>query len=202
MSDQSLWRKRLCQARAEAEAIMKNDGEMTARFVVYHRGRVTQFTTPFYDTTWKLQVFAFLSKMFIWLDADGFVFLTETWVRGHERRHGESYAEMVRRVKDQPVSKVSDRKEALSLSAVYRDDDGERQCLADMGFIDRNSVGVVTTIGWSSLETVMGGAVVKIMPEIEPDAATVAGIAQIMSESLTTRLQDLQISVVPRYEEP
>ena len=134
------WTKQLRFDIEFAKRMVLEQGSCATILVVYPRGRASLVIRPSADLG-KDTSARFLRILCTAIDAEAFAWISEAWMRRISQRFGETRDDVVARAYAVPPSEAEDRFEVVMAELIYRDDDGQRRCMADVREILRDATG-------------------------------------------------------------
>lgn len=154
-----------------ARQIVKQ-GSIGQMFVVHAGGGEKHvFSTPWTDDEERTYLLGMIFAYCAAVDAEALTHMGELWFRSVAPRHGETEAEARARAEELRPRDAEDRREAVIVMIMYRDEAGERQVISDTREIERRMSGKVTGLKPYRINTgedVVFGPVVEAFPQWPP----------------------------------
>jgi hypothetical protein len=159
---------------AFATATLLDTGRVNPMFILHTQGdELMVVGTQFTSDKEKEMAQLYVQLICVAHDVKAFSFVGEAWMRLMSREIGESEAEMNKRAFSVRPSEATDRKEIITVTLVYRDEEvGERKTIGAMAEIVRDADGKATAVNPMDMpaDSVSSGAIPKILPRERPNA--------------------------------
>lgn len=152
------WKAQLACDRAFADKILKQTGQLATMMVLHLETGSVPMYTPITSDAQSEDLCKFFTLLLIANEARAFTHMSRTWVRTGSTRGGDSAVAAGQRMRNGVhPGEAPDWIEGVTVCVVYRDDQGRRRMLAEVGKITRHAIGTVSEIEWTEQDGSVAG---------------------------------------------